>query len=119
MEAKPKVALARKLRKAMTEPEWLLWQRLKTRHDGMVFKRQQPFGPYILDFYCFKAGLVIEVDGNIHGEDITIIRDERRDAYLTDRGLFVHRLPAFEVYRDADAAADGVRILAEDLIKAR
>ena len=117
MDAKPKIALARKLRKAMTPPEWLLWQRLKTRHDGIVFKRQQPFGPYILDFYCFKAGLAIEVDGTIHGDDVNLARDEKRDGYLTSKGLFVYRIPAFEIYRNADAAADGVRLMVDELIK--
>jgi very-short-patch-repair endonuclease len=101
---RPKVALARQMRRNLTEPEWLLWQRLKLRSDdGLVFKRQKPYGPYILDFYCFAARLAIEVDGGLHGED------EQR---VADEGLFVYRVPAAEVYRNADDVADGVWLLA-------
>jgi adenine-specific DNA-methyltransferase len=54
---KPKVALARQMRRHLTEPEWLLWQRLKLRlDDGLVFKRQKPYGPYILDFTVSPHG---------------------------------------------------------------
>jgi len=110
---KRKTALARQMRKALTGPEWLLWERLKWRlDDGLVFKRQHAFGPYILDFYCFKARLVIEVDGAMHGEDRAIVKDAKRDAYLRDQGLEVYRLPAAHVYRDVEAAADGIRLLA-------
>ena len=101
------------MRKALTGPEWLLWERLKRRlDDGLVFKRQHAFGPYILDFYCFKARVVIEVDGAMHGEDRTILKDAQRDAYLLGEGLEVYHLSAADVYRDVDAAADGIRLLA-------
>jgi very-short-patch-repair endonuclease len=62
-EAKRKIALARQLRKAMTEPERLLWARLKSRTNGIVFKRQQAIGPYVLDFFCYRAQLAVEIDG--------------------------------------------------------
>jgi len=115
---KRKTALARQMRKALTGPEWLLWERLKRRlDDGLVFKRQHAFGPYILDFYCFKARLVIEVDGATHGEEAAILKDAQRDAYLRDQGLEVYRLPAAEVYRDVEAAADGIRLLALERAK--
>ena len=110
---KPKVALARQMRRNMTEPEWLLWERLKQRFDdGLVFKRQKPYGPYILDFYCFAAGLAIEVDGGLHGEDNKRAADEKPDRFLMDEGLYVYRVPALEIYRNTDAVADGVRLLA-------
>ncbi|HWB98093.1 MAG TPA: endonuclease domain-containing protein [Bryobacteraceae bacterium] len=113
MDTPKKVALARKMRKALTGPEWLLWERLKERRDGIVFRRQHPVGPYILDFYCFKAALVIEVDGAVHGEAERAVKDETRQKYLEKQGLFVHRVSAAEVYRNPDVAADGIRILAE------
>jgi very-short-patch-repair endonuclease len=112
---KRKTALARQMRKALTGPEWLLWERLKLRlDDGLVFKRQHAFGPYILDFYCFKARLVIEVDGGLHSEDARIAKDAKRDAYLRSQGLEVYRLPAAEVYRDIDAVADGIRLMPQE-----
>jgi very-short-patch-repair endonuclease len=108
-----KTALARHMRKRLTGPEYLLWERLKLRlDDGLVFKRQHAFGAYILDFYCFKARLVIEVDGAVHGEEARAQKDAIREMWLHAQGLEVYRLPASEVYRDPDAAADGVKLLA-------
>jgi very-short-patch-repair endonuclease len=108
-----KTALARKMRKALTGPEYLLWERLKLRlDDGLVFKRQHAFGSYILDFYCFRARLVIEVDGAIHGEDVRAAKDAVRENWLRDQGLEVYRIPAAEVYRDVDGVADGIRLFA-------
>ncbi len=119
MDALKKVALARKMRKTLTDPEWLLWERLKRRGNGVVFRRQHPIGPYILDFYCFKAALAVEVDGAVHGEDERAVKDEVRQTYLESQGLFVYRIPAAEVYRDPDAVADGVRLLAEERTQIR
>ncbi|MDB5426094.1 MAG: hypothetical protein JWR43_69, partial [Phenylobacterium sp.] len=67
----------------MTEPEVMLWSRLRRRlPDQPVFRRQHPMGPYILDFYCPAAKLAVEVDGSTHWEDEQIAHDERRDAWL-------------------------------------
>jgi len=77
MTAEPerKIALARKLRKEMTEPERLLWARLKSRENGLVFKRQQAIGPYVLDFFCHKAQLAVEVDGvRLKAEELLRVR---------------------------------------------
>lgn len=103
------------MRKALTGPEYLLWERLKSRvDDGLVFRRQHPLGPYILDFYCFKARLVVEVDGALHGEDPQAAKDAARDHWLREQGLEIYRIPAAEVYRDVDGIAEGVRLLAID-----
>ena len=115
----PKIALARQLRKNMTEPELYLWQMLKDRSDGLVFKRQKAYGPYILDFYCFAARLVIEVDGAIHGEEANATRDAVRDAYLIARGLHIYRVDAAEVYKDSEDVANGICLVAEELITKR
>ncbi len=112
-----KIALARKLRKTMTEPERLLWARLKDRGDGLVFKRQQAIGPYILDFFCYKAQLAVEVDGYDHSSDEQCERDQVRDAYFERLGIETCRIPAAEIYRDADAVADGIRLRADGLLK--
>ncbi|WP_343684710.1 DUF559 domain-containing protein [Asticcacaulis sp.] len=66
---KRKTASARQMRKALTTPEWLLWEHLNHRTDGLIFKRQFAIGPYILYFYCFKARLAVEVDGTLHSLD--------------------------------------------------
>jgi very-short-patch-repair endonuclease len=92
---------------------------LKDRSDGLVFKRQKAYGPYVLDFYCFAARLVIEVDGAAHGEDEKAARDIVRDAYLTGQGLHVLRIDAADIYRDSEEVANNVCLLAQDLIAKR
>ncbi len=115
-----KLALAKVMRRDMTAPEYLLWERLKGREgSGIAFRRQHPKGPYILDFYCHKARLCVEVDGVAHGEDDRRIRDERRDGWLREQGIEVYRVPAAEVFRDPDGVADGIRLLADERARQR
>jgi adenine-specific DNA-methyltransferase len=85
-------ANARSLRRGSTDAEARLWYNLR-RHElaGYKFRRQHPFGPYILDFYCAKARLVIEVDGGQHMDAKNAIADAERTAYLKQRGLRVLR----------------------------
>ena len=60
------VSKARKLRRAMSPPEAILWNVLRTRPADLTFRRQHPVGRYILDFYCPGARLAIEEDGVGH-----------------------------------------------------
>ena len=79
--------LARELRKNPTDAEVRLWSRLRGKHlDGFRFRRQQPIGPYIADFFCPEARLIVEVDGSQHHED-----DGSRTAWLESRGYRVVR----------------------------
>jgi len=75
----PQKALrARELRQSMTEAEKLLWQHLRVnRLNGWHFRRQQLIAGFIVDFYCHAAGLVVEVDGSVHDNQIDI--DLERD----------------------------------------
>ena len=108
-----RIQRARRLRRDMSPPEVRLWLRLKGRKTGAPhFRRQHPLGPYVLDFFCGAARLVVEVDGWGHNMGDQPERDERRDAWLTDRGLMVVRILAADVMRDADEAADGLMRLA-------
>ncbi|CAL4868750.1 putative protein [Asticcacaulis sp. MM231] len=107
-----KIALARQMRRKLTPPEFLLWERLKDRSSGLVFKRQQAIGPYILDFYCRKARLAVEVDGGHHGYDAHRMRDEIRDIRFRNEGIETYRVSAAEVLQNPDAVADGVWLLA-------
>ena len=102
---------ARDLRRKMTLPEVLLWQRLRWRPAGLKFRRQHPAGPYVLDFYCHEARLIVEVDGMAHDSEEAAMHDNGRDAALTAKGLRVFRIAAADVLRDADgAAADIIRL---------
>ncbi len=79
---------ARELRKNSTLSEVLLWNLLKNkRTNGLDFDRQRIIGNYIVDFYCPKLKLVIEIDGCSH--DNKYIYDKKRDEYLKSLGLSV------------------------------
>jgi very-short-patch-repair endonuclease len=83
---------ARELRNAMTEPEVILWSRLKRlRSKGFHIRRQVPFRGYYLDFACLDRRLVIEVDGAHHGEEAQAAHDAVRDRVLEREGFRVLR----------------------------
>jgi len=105
------------MRRALTEPELILWFRLKDRDDGLAFRNQHPIGPYIADFYCAKARLIIEIDGALHMSGERAERDEARDAYFNAKKCMTYRIPASEVYHNADAVADGIKLLAEERVR--
>jgi len=69
---------ARKLRRSMSLPEVELWSLLRRSPGGIRFRRQHPIGPYVADFYCPAAKLVIEVDGKVHDFDPAAAHDEQR-----------------------------------------
>lgn len=95
---------ARTLRQDMTLPEVLLWQELRKRPAGLRFRRQHPAGIYVLDFFCPRHRLAIEVDGEVHGRGDRPERDAVRDAWLMGEGIKVVRIPAVDVLRDLEAA---------------
>jgi very-short-patch-repair endonuclease len=108
---------ARAMRKAMTEPEVMLWSRLRGRApDKPSFRRQHPLGSIILDFYCPAARLAVEVDGATHWDDEARARDEARDRWLMSQGVSVHRIPASRIYHDLAGVTDGVILQALALI---
>ncbi len=98
----------------MSRAEVLLWVRLRERGpDSPAFRRQHPIGPYIADFCCSKAKLVIEVDGGIHNEEDRMMRDAHREAFIREQGYRMFRLTNREVIEDPDAAAERVRAAAK------
>jgi len=107
---------ARALRKAMTEPEVMLWSRLRgRREDRPTFRRQHPFGSIILDFYCPSARLAIELDGATHWDEDARRRDAARDQWLARQGVTVLRVPAGWVYRDLGGVVDAILLKVEEL----
>jgi very-short-patch-repair endonuclease len=91
----------------MTEAEARLWYHLR-RHElgGYKFRRQHPFGPFILDFYCAAANLVIEVDGGQHFQEPNLINDEERSGYLKDQGLRIVRFTNTEVLLETESVLE-------------
>ena len=114
------VKRARALRKAMTEPEIMLWSKLKGRGRGQpIFRRQFAYEAMIFDFYCPVAKLAVEIDGSMHWTDEKRAKDESRDRWLAGRGIEVLRIGAGAVYQDLGGVADAVILRALALIKAR
>ena len=111
-DSKPNtVRRARDLRKRMTDAEVILWSRL--RRDvvgGFRFRRQHPLGPYIADFACVPAKLVVEVDGDSHGSDTGIEYDRRRNAYVEALGWRVLRVWNEDVYKRLDTVIEGIAL---------
>lgn len=85
------------LRARMTEAENTLWEHLNKKKLGVKFRRQHPLANYIVDFYCHKFELVIEVDGNIHEKEEIKMHDKEREAHLEDLGLTIIRFTNNEV----------------------
>ncbi len=109
---RPETVVARQLRKEMSLPEVLLWQRLRGRKAGVKFRNQHPVGPYVVDFYCRESQLIIEVDGEVHNRGDRPMRDEMRDIFLRENGYNVMHVPAADILKDADDVAASIAMRA-------
>ncbi|OGT28335.1 MAG: hypothetical protein A2Z17_01640 [Gammaproteobacteria bacterium RBG_16_66_13] len=89
---------ARKLRHPMTPAELALWRRVRDGQLGVKIRRQHPVGRYIADFYCPRARLVIEVDGDIHVEPDRARHDAERTSWLEARGYRILRFMNADVF---------------------
>jgi very-short-patch-repair endonuclease len=95
------IANARQLRRKATDAERVLWKHLRMRQLGAFkFRRQQPIGPYIVDFICFEQRLIIELDGGQHTDQVQY--DEKRSAWLKERGYRVLRYWNHDVLKAAE-----------------
>jgi len=95
------------MRRAPTEAEARLWQRLRRSGLGVRFRRQVVMGRFIADFYCPAAALIVEVDGGVHDARRDI--DEERDRLLKAGGVRVLRVRNDEVAEDLDAVVETIR----------
>jgi very-short-patch-repair endonuclease len=87
----PQLGRARQLRRNMTVAEILMWRALRDRRIGVKFRRQVPIGPYIADFVCIDAQLVVELDGVTHEQPGRQIYDAGRDKWLRAQGWHILR----------------------------
>jgi very-short-patch-repair endonuclease len=102
---------ARQLRKNMTDAERKLWHYLRLRQlEGHKFRRQVRIGPYIADFACLKALIVVEVDGGQHAEARAY--DARRDDFMRGQGFRVLRFWNNDVLSNIDGVW---RVIAEEI----
>src|SRR4051812_42780070 len=105
---------ARELRGNQTDAESALWFRLRNRQlSGLKFRRQHPIANYIADFACIEIGLVIELDGGQHVEQMTY--DSNREEQMKRAGLQTLRFWNHEVLNETDAVMERIRQVAETL----
>jgi very-short-patch-repair endonuclease len=101
--------LAKNLRRNMTDAERRLWSRVRGKQlKGFQFYRQKPIDEFIVDFYCPKARLVIELDGGQHYEEKSNARDKDRDERLHGMGLKVLRFSNRDVMEKLDAVIESI-----------
>ena len=102
------VSLARRrsLRCSSTDAERLLWRLLRSRQlSGAKFRRQQPVGPYYLDFFCVAENMAIELDGSQHYSASGVADDAIRTEFLVGRGIWVLR------FSDRDVLTEPASVL--------
>jgi very-short-patch-repair endonuclease len=99
---------ARKLRREMSLPEGLLWNRLRAKPLGAKFRNQHPVEDYVLDFYCAAKRLAFEIDGIAHDMGSRPQHDAPRDARLGALGIDVARIAASDVLTDVDGIAEAM-----------
>lgn len=91
------------LRKEMTMAEKILWEQLKkNKVKGFRFRAQHPINKFIVDFYCPKAFLAIEIDGGVHLDRIVAERDEGREEEIKKLGVRVLRFTNEEVFKNVE-----------------
>jgi very-short-patch-repair endonuclease len=109
---KEKLERARELRRKMTPAEKMLWEELRGNKLGVHFRRQQVIAGFIVDFYCYKAGLVIELDGGVHDKQIE--EDAQRDKALKEMGLRIVRIRNEEILINLSAVLGKIRELVSE-----
>jgi very-short-patch-repair endonuclease len=97
------VHTARDLRRQLTPTEEKLWNALRGRGvGGLKFRRQHPYGRYVLDFFCVERQLALEVDGGVHLQPGQAEHDAERSAFLAEQGICVLRFKNEEIERDLE-----------------
>jgi very-short-patch-repair endonuclease len=98
---------ARRLRRDQSDAERRVWFNLRDRRlDGWKFSRQKPIGPYVVDFICREAGLVVEIDGGQHADQLA--EDAARTKYLESLGYRVLRFWNNEVLLNTEGVMESI-----------
>ncbi len=98
------------LRNKSTSAEATFWNYLKNSKLGIKFRRQHSIGNYITDFCCPAEKIIIELDGNVHGEYSNIEKDEIKDKYLEGLGFKILRFENRFVFQDPDYVINEIKI---------
>jgi very-short-patch-repair endonuclease len=103
---------ARKLRRESTDAERRLWTALRDRRlRGFKFRRQHPLPPYVLDFYCVRLALCIELDGGGHLEADQVRHDAERSAFLKWRGIKAFRFKNYDALVETQQLVDHLWVI--------
>jgi very-short-patch-repair endonuclease len=106
---------SRDFRSHSTLSEILLWQKLRaSQFRGYAFNRQKLLGNYIVDFYCRKMNLVIEVDGNSHFFEESVVEDLERQKVIERMGVYFLRFSDLEVKRSMPSVLDEIGYFIDD-----
>ncbi len=100
---------ARELRRNQTPEEQVLWRALRNRFLNVKFRRQWPIGGYIVDFVCFEAKLIVELDGSQHAEEAARAYDAVRTEFLEAAGFTVIRFWNNEVRENLDGVLETIQ----------
>jgi len=99
------IEFARQLRKSQSDAEHRFWLHVRNRRlAGYKFRRQRPVGPYVVDFICESARVIVELDGGQHADQRRY--DDNRDRYLRDRGYSVLRFWNNDVLQNMDGVLE-------------
>jgi len=105
---------AAKLRLAMTETETILWEYLRTKPNGLKWRRQHPIAGYVLDFYCHHIKTSIEIDGGYHLSTDQTLKDKERTAYLNDLGINEVRFTNKQVEKNIESVMEKINLLLKE-----
>lgn len=99
----------RRLRRAATDEERILWTDLRKRRlGGLRFRRQHPIGPYIVDFVCLERRFIVEVDGIQHADQVAETSDAARTRWLEAEGYRVYRAWNYEIRENLDGVVESI-----------
>ncbi|GAB4519301.1 MAG: hypothetical protein Tsb0010_03590 [Parvularculaceae bacterium] len=103
----------------MPPAEQRLWYFIRRKQlGGFRFRRQHTIGPYVADFACVEARLVVELDGDQHGRDDAPLRDKDRDAFMEKEGWTVLRFRNHDVYGNIDGVLETIQGAAVNSVRA-
>ena len=108
---------AKELRNNVTEAEMILWGYLKTKPSGYKFRRQHPLHNYIVDFFCYKLKLIIEVDGSIHNNEEVKKNDAGRQMIIESEGLNILRFTNDEVTKQLEIVIEKIQLRLQNNIQ--
>ena len=108
---KPTINRAKELRKNMTPEERKLWYAINYGKLGVKFRRQQPIGPYYVDFICQELKLVIELDGEQHVTDEALKYDNKRTDFIQSQGYKLIRISNGYIRKELNSVIEHLKLI--------